>query len=40
VLEKRTAAAIELVSLNPDHPVRKLPAGEVEWLARIVWASQ
>jgi phage repressor protein C with HTH and peptisase S24 domain len=40
VLERRTAAAIELVSLNPDHPVRKLAAGEVEWLARIVWASQ
>ncbi|MEW9808698.1 S24 family peptidase [Mesorhizobium marinum] len=40
VLEKRTAAVIELVSLNPEHPHRKLAAGEVEWLARIVWASQ
>ena len=40
VLERRTAAAIELVSLNPDHPLRKLAVGEVEWLARIVWASQ
>ena len=40
VLERRTASAIELVSLNPDHPARKLTAGEVEWLARIVWASQ
>jgi len=40
VLEKRTAAAIELISLNPDHPQRRLVASEVEWLARIVWASQ
>jgi phage repressor protein C with HTH and peptisase S24 domain len=40
VLERRTPAAIELVSLNPDHPQRRLAASEVEWLARIVWASQ
>jgi len=40
VLEKRTATAIELVSLNPDHPHRRLAPSEVEWLARIVWASQ
>lgn len=40
VLEKRTTTSVELVSLNPDHPLRKLATGEVEWLARIVWASQ
>ncbi len=40
VLERRTPTTIELVSLNPDHPDRQLPAGDVEWLARIVWASQ
>jgi len=40
VLERRTPTAIELVSLNPDHPQRRLAAGEVEWMARIVWASQ
>jgi phage repressor protein C with HTH and peptisase S24 domain len=40
VLEKRTTAQVELISLNPDHPLRRLAAGEVEWLARIVWASQ
>jgi phage repressor protein C with HTH and peptisase S24 domain len=40
VLERRTPTAIELVSLNPDHPQRRLAASEVEWLARIVWASQ
>ncbi len=40
VLEKRTTTTVELVSLNPDHPHRRLAASEVEWLARIVWASQ
>jgi phage repressor protein C with HTH and peptisase S24 domain len=40
VLERRTPTTVELVSLNPDHPQRRLAAGEVEWLARIVWASQ
>jgi len=40
VLERRTPTTIELVSLNPDHPQRRLAADEVEWLARIVWASQ
>jgi phage repressor protein C with HTH and peptisase S24 domain len=40
VLDKRTPTTIELVSLNPDHPHRRLAASEVEWLARIVWASQ
>lgn len=40
VLERSTSAVVELISLNPDHPHRRLAAGEVEWLARIVWASQ
>jgi phage repressor protein C with HTH and peptisase S24 domain len=40
VLEKRTSGAIELMSLNPDHPLRRVATEDVEWLARIVWASQ
>ncbi|MDW6025305.1 helix-turn-helix transcriptional regulator [Mesorhizobium sp. BAC0120] len=40
VLSRRTAEKIELLSLNEAHPPRTLPAREVEWLARIVWASQ
>lgn len=40
VLQRRTASTIDLVSLNPEHPDRRLEAAEVEWLARIVWASQ
>ena len=40
VLERRTPKSVDLVSLNPEHPDRQLAAGEIEWLARIVWASQ
>ena len=40
VLERQTVKSIALVSLNPDHPDRDIPMREVEWVARIVWASQ
>jgi phage repressor protein C with HTH and peptisase S24 domain len=40
VLERQTPKVIALVSLNPAHPNRELPIAEVEWVARIVWASQ
>lgn len=40
VLERRTPKSVELLSLNPEHPPRELAAREVEWIARIVWASQ
>lgn len=40
VLLKQTSRMIELLSLNPDHPNREFPRSEVEWMARIVWASQ
>ena len=40
ILAARNARAIELVSLNPAHPDRTIPAAEIDWVARIVWASQ
>ena len=40
VLERRTAQLIEVVPLNPDNPTRTLEVDDVEWMARIVWASQ
>lgn len=40
VLQRRTTAVIELASLNPAHADRSFQPAEVEWLARIVWASQ
>jgi phage repressor protein C with HTH and peptisase S24 domain len=39
-LKRRTAEAIELRSLNPDHADRTIAADDVLWVARIVWASQ
>jgi phage repressor protein C with HTH and peptisase S24 domain len=40
VLARRSARSVDLASLNPDHPNRSLTAGEIEWMARIIWASQ
>lgn len=40
VLVRQSSRSVELLSLNPDHPRRALPMSEVEWIARIVWASQ
>lgn len=40
VLQRQTANSVELLSLNPEHPQRQLPVAEIEWMARIVWASQ
>ncbi|MCM2401159.1 helix-turn-helix transcriptional regulator [Rhizobium sp. S153] len=40
VLARQSAKAIELVSLNPEHPSRNLDMADVEWIARIIWASQ
>jgi phage repressor protein C with HTH and peptisase S24 domain len=40
VLHRRNAREIELFSINPAHPVRQVAMTDVEWLARIVWASQ
>jgi phage repressor protein C with HTH and peptisase S24 domain len=39
-MKRRTAKALELQSLNPDQADRTLAAGDVEWIARIVWAIQ
>ncbi len=39
-LRRRTTKTLELQSLNSGHTDRTLSAGDVEWIARIVWASQ
>ncbi|MBR0837417.1 helix-turn-helix transcriptional regulator [Bradyrhizobium manausense] len=39
-LKRRTAKALELQSLDAAHGERTVAAGEVAWIARIVWASQ
>jgi phage repressor protein C with HTH and peptisase S24 domain len=40
ILHRQSARAIELVSLNTEHPNRSFDMAEVEWIARIIWASQ
>jgi len=39
-LSRQSARKIELASLNKDHPDRSLGVEEIDWMARIVWASQ
>jgi phage repressor protein C with HTH and peptisase S24 domain len=40
VLARQTSKTIELFSLNPEHPNRSFDLADVEWVARIIWASQ
>jgi Predicted transcriptional regulator len=40
VLHRHTARVVELVSLNPEHPNRTFETSEIDWMARIIWASQ
>lgn len=39
-LQRKTATLVELKSLNRDHEDRTIALKEIEWIARIVWASQ
>jgi phage repressor protein C with HTH and peptisase S24 domain len=39
-LKRRTAKTVELRSINSDHGDRSLPVRDVEWIARVMWASQ
>lgn len=39
-LKRRNAKGLELSSVNPDHPDRTVPAAEVDWVARVMWARQ
>jgi phage repressor protein C with HTH and peptisase S24 domain len=39
-LLRQSARSIELMSLNPEHPNRSFDLADVEWIARIIWASQ
>lgn len=39
-LKRRTTRTVELKSLNHEHPDRQLAAGDIVWIARILWASQ
>lgn len=40
VLIRQSARTIELMSLNPEHANRTFDLSEIDWIARIIWASQ
>lgn len=40
VLDRQTSDQIVLLSLNPEHPPRIFAPQELDWMARILWASQ
>ncbi len=39
-LLRQTATELELGSFNAEHPPRVVPLRDVDWMARILWASQ
>lgn len=39
-LVRKSSTKVELKSLNPAHQDRSIPAGDVSWMARILWVSQ
>ena len=40
VMQKKTAKVVELASFNSHPTAMKLAIKDVEWMARIIWASQ
>jgi phage repressor protein C with HTH and peptisase S24 domain len=40
ILQRQSAKSIELASFNADHPNKTFEMKEVDWMARIMWASQ
>ncbi|MCK5931833.1 MAG: helix-turn-helix transcriptional regulator [Fulvimarina manganoxydans] len=40
ILQRRTARTVELGSVNPDFPTRQFAVQDIDWMARILWASQ
>jgi phage repressor protein C with HTH and peptisase S24 domain len=40
ILHRQTLNRLELHSVNADYPPRLLDMADVEWIRRIIWASQ
>ncbi|MCA0433752.1 MAG: helix-turn-helix transcriptional regulator [Proteobacteria bacterium] len=40
IMQRQTAKTLELASFNAEHPLKTLDMKNVDWLARIIWASQ
>jgi phage repressor protein C with HTH and peptisase S24 domain len=40
VMQRQTAKTLELGSFNKDHDTKTVDMKDVDWMARIIWASQ
>jgi len=40
IMQRQTAKTLELASFNPAHETKVLDLKDVDWMARIIWASQ
>ena len=40
VMQRQTAKNVELASFNKDHDTKTLDMKDVDWIARVIWASQ
>ena len=40
IMQRQTAKTLELASFNSDHETKTLDMKNVDWMARIIWASQ
>lgn len=40
VMQRQTSKTLELASFNPNHATKNLDMKDVDWIARIMWASQ
>jgi phage repressor protein C with HTH and peptisase S24 domain len=40
IMQRQTAKTLELASFNKDHDNKVLDMKDVDWMARIIWASQ
>src|SRR5215207_2207174 len=39
-LKRKTGKSVELRALNAEHPDRVIPASDIAWMARVMWARQ
>lgn len=40
ILKRQSSTEVELASFNLEHAARVVPASEIAWMSRILWASQ
>ena len=40
IMQRQTSKTVELASFNPNHATKLLDMKDVDWIARIMWASQ